>query len=287
MSELLNKDNNGGFFIETRVPKDLQIKGLKINKSSDLKGVFQDSICIQGMPGMADIGKMAADQLVVLLDATKILEINFDDFPAGAIVTDSILYSPRAEIFYYNVPQGPDIIILTADAQPMSPRGIHAFSRYISKLIGFLGSRLIISLGAFPVEHPSENSSVYITGTTKEILEKFNHTKGITRLGKGIIIGSNGLVPTFCKNNYNIEGLILLAETNGFEAMKKDSYDVKASMMLLDILSKEFDLNIDEQKFNDKVKIEDLEAKIKNEKESIKKEVNSSKKKPMTLPYFG
>ncbi|MHA1310736.1 MAG: PAC2 family protein [Candidatus Helarchaeota archaeon] len=287
MSNFLNTKSNGGFFIETKIPNGLVIKDNEIKNLEDLKKIINAPICIQGMPGMADIGKMAADQLVVFLDAIKILDIIFDDFPAGAIVTDSILYSPRAEIYYYYDPtKENDILILTADAQPMSPRGIHTFSRFLSKIINYFSAKLVISLGAFPVEHPSKNNCIYITGTSENIFQTINFTENLVKLSKGVIIGSNGLVPTYCKIYFNIDGVILLAETNGFEAMKKDTYDVKASMKLLDILSI-FNIKIDTEKFDKKFHIETLEAKIKDEKESIKKEINSSKKRPMSLPYFG
>ncbi|MHA1270121.1 MAG: PAC2 family protein [Candidatus Helarchaeota archaeon] len=288
MNDILDDDTKGSFFIKIQLTKDLEIGETKIKTIEELKENIVNPICIQGMPGMADIGKMAADQLVVLLNAVKIMDIIFDDFPAGAIISDSILYSPRAEIYYYQDPNKKnDVLILTADAQPMSPRGIHAFSRFLSKLINYLNSNLVISLGAFPVEHPSKNNCIYVSGTSEKVLNNINYSNTLIKLSKGVIIGSNGLVPTICKSTYDIEGLIFLAETNGFEAMKKDTYDVKASIKLLDLLSEIFNIQFEDQKFNKEIHIESLEAKIKDEKESIKKELDSSKKKPMTLPYFG
>jgi proteasome assembly chaperone (PAC2) family protein len=288
MNDISRNETNYGFFIETKLENGLTLENNAINNFNDLKNIIKDPVCIQGMPGMADIGKMCVDQLVVLLEAKKIMDIMFDDFPAGAVVSDSILYSPRAEVYlYFDPDRKQDLLILTSDAQPMSPRGIHAFSRFLAKLINFFGAKLVISLGAFPVESPSNKNHIYITGTSNQVFENFSQNKNITKLSKGVIIGSNGLVPTLCKNNYGIEGLILLAETNGFEAMKKDAYDVKASMTLLQVISKEFSLDFDDQNLEKEMTVETLEAKIKDEKESIKKEINSSKKKPMTLPYFG
>ncbi|MHA1230499.1 MAG: PAC2 family protein [Candidatus Helarchaeota archaeon] len=288
MTNLFDNNQNAGFFIEMKLCNDLIINDTKISSIETLKNIIKNPICIQGLPGMADIGKMAADQLVVLLDAVKILDIFFDDFPAGAIVTDSILYSPRAEIYYHQAFNNEsDLLIITADAQPMSPRGIHAFSRFISKLVDYFNAKLIISLGAFPVEQPSKNGCIYVSATSEEVLNSMSFSDSFIKLSKGVIIGSNGLIPTLCKSHYDIDGIILLAETNGFEAMKKDTYDVKASMKLLDVLSDQFNILLDKSKFNKESHIESLEAKIQSEKESIKKEINSSKKKPMTLPYFG
>jgi len=288
MDRIIDKIESNSFFLETNLSDNLIIDGSKIEDFNDLRSIIINPLCILGLPGMADIGKMASDQLIQLLNAKRILEITFDDFPAGAIVTDSILYSPRAEIYLFQDPgRMQDILIFTADAQPMSPKGIHSFSRYIAKLIHLLNGTLVISLGAYPVEQPSKNNYIYVAATSEQMLNNLGVSKQLINLTKGVIIGANGLVSTFCKNAYNIDGVILLSETNGFEAMKKDAYDVKASMTLLEVLSKEFHLNINIEKLDCDMQIENLEAKIKEEKESIKRELNSSKKRPMTLPYFG
>ncbi|MFX0180952.1 MAG: hypothetical protein ACFE78_12240, partial [Candidatus Hodarchaeota archaeon] len=60
------------------------------------KDEFKNPICILGMPGIADVGKFALDSLIGQLDAKNFMDIIFDDYPAGAIVDDSILSAPKA-----------------------------------------------------------------------------------------------------------------------------------------------------------------------------------------------
>ena len=118
--------NVGEFLIIDKILKRIDLKDLK------------DPICIQGMPGTADIGKVAIDQLVAVLkeNVEKVMEISFNDYPAGAIINDALLYAPKAEVYLWKDPEGKhDIFFVTADAQPMSPKGIYGISEYISNLM--------------------------------------------------------------------------------------------------------------------------------------------------------
>ena len=260
----------------------------KILKSFDLNDL-NDPICIQGMPGTADIGKVAIDQLVAVLKDSieKVMEISFDDYPAGAIINDALLYAPKAEIYLWKDPERRhDIFFVTADAQPMSPRGIYGISEYISNLMFKFGVKLIMSLGGFPVEHPDKTTKVFISATSKEVLDPYLNFPNIEKISKGVVLGPNGLVPTLAKMKYDIEGVVLLAQTNGYEAMQNcDAYDLRASMALVEILHKQFNLPFEAQFTEDK--IQGMETKLQAEKESIKEELGLTEEKVATLNYFG
>ncbi len=269
------RKNVGEFLIIDIILKEINLNELK------------NPICIQGMPGTADIGKVAVDQLVAALRPEKIIEICFDDYPAGAIINDSLLYAPKAEIYLWKDPQEKqDIFLITADAQPMSARGIYGISEYISNLMFKFGVKLIISLGGFPVEHCNNKyTKVFISGTSKEILTPYLEKPNIERISKGVVLGTNGLVPTLAKMKYGIEGIVLLAETNGYEAMQSDAYDLRASITLMEILQGHFDLPF-EAAFTEE-KIQGMELKLNAEKESIKEELGLNEGKVATLNYFG
>src|SRR6056297_908083 len=82
------------------------------------KESLNNPLCIIGMPGIADIGKFAVDQLIGILKAKKYCDIIFNDYPAGAIVENSVLSTPKAEILFYKDPKSiRDIVLVRADAQ--------------------------------------------------------------------------------------------------------------------------------------------------------------------------
>jgi len=153
-----------------------EIEGIQII-SHNSKVVLKDPICIIGMPGIADVGKFAIDSLIGQLKAENLFDIIFDEYPAGAIVDDSLLTAPKAEILYYKDPEAMrDILLITADAQSLSPRGIYKISNFLSELIHQFGVNLIIALGAYPINGRainSKNPNILATSTNKELLDDF------------------------------------------------------------------------------------------------------------------
>jgi len=129
------------------------MEGIRIIKHNNLeKEDFIRPICILGMPGIADVGKFALDSLIGQLSAQNLVDIIFDDYPAGAIVDDSLLSAPKAEILYWKDPNElRDLLLITADAQSLTPKGIYKISNFLTELIHQYGIKLIIALGAYPV----------------------------------------------------------------------------------------------------------------------------------------
>ena len=245
----------------------------KILKEIDIKNL-KDPICILGFPGVADKGKIALDHLTKNLKAEKVMDITFNDYPAGAIINESLLYAPTAEIYFYKDPKEQhDVFLVTADAQPMSPRGIYTISEYFASLMANFNVSLIITLGGYPIERPNREVNVYITATSEQLIEDFMRSGNdrVQKIVKGVVVGPNGLIPTLAKRSYDIEGLIILAETNGYAAMNGDSYDLKASLALIELLNEELTLQMDSEYTQQQ--IAKMEIKLNNEKETIKQEL--------------
>lgn len=135
---------------------------------------LHNPLCIIGMPGIADIGKFAVDQLIGIFKAKKYCEIIFNDYPAGAIIDNSLLSTPKAEILFYKDPkEQQDLIFITADAQAMSPRGIYEISDYLATIIHKLGITKVLSLGAYPTKKADPDQiNIYVTSTDNESIER-------------------------------------------------------------------------------------------------------------------
>ncbi|MHA1300875.1 MAG: PAC2 family protein [Candidatus Helarchaeota archaeon] len=260
--------NNFEFDIKTKILRKIEKENLN------------SPMCILGFPGVADIGKIALDHLVKNLNAEKIMDITFSDYPAGAIINESLLYAPTAEVYFYKDPRKQhDLFLITADAQPMSPRGIYTISEFFARLMADYNVELILTMGGYPIERPNKKTNIFVTATSKQLLDDFAKNGRVQKIVKGVVVGPNGLVPTLAKRNYNIDGLVLLAETDGYAAMNSDSYDLKASLALIDLLNQELCLTLVSEYTHKQ--IEKMEVKLNNEKETIKQELgfnsNSSK----------
>ncbi|MFX1325311.1 MAG: PAC2 family protein [Promethearchaeota archaeon] len=254
------------------------MEGIRIIKHKKLsKEDFINPICILGMPGIADVGKFALDSLIGQLDGKNLMDIIFDDYPAGAIVDDSMLSAPKAEILYWKDPKEVrDIMLITADAQSLTPKGIYRISNFITEIIYQYGINLIIALGAYPVSARKINSKipvVYASSTNRDLLQTYLKEGNCQKIQKGVIIGANGLIPTLAKARFNIDGLVFLAETDNIALINEDITDLRASITLLEMLKKSFTLPI--KKKYSLENIEDITKNLQNKKDQLEKDLDS------------
>jgi proteasome assembly chaperone (PAC2) family protein len=252
--------------------------GVEIIKHLNLtKDDLNNPICIIGMPGIADVGKFAIDSLIGQLKAQNYMDIIFDEYPAGAIVDDSILAAPKAEIFIWKDPEHlRDIILITADAQSLTPRGIYRISHILTEMIHDLGATILVSLGANPVSSRkiiSKVPKIYITSTNRKLLENFLKNNQCEKIQKGVIIGANGLIPCLAKARFNIDGLVFLGETDNMAMVNEDITDLKASISLLDMIKKSFSLPI--KKNYSLENIDDITKNLQNKRDQLEKDLDT------------
>ena len=254
------------------------MEGIRIINHSNLsKEDFINPICILGMPGIADIGKFALDSLIGQLNAKGLMDIIFDDYPAGAIVDNSILSAPKAEILYWKDPKRiRDLILITADAQSLTPKGIYRISNFLTEIINQYGAQLIIALGAYPVSNRkliSKIPQIFASSTNRDILEKYLKENVCQKIQKGVIIGANGLIPTLAKARFNIDGLVFLAETDNIAMVNEDITDLKASISLLEMLKKSFTLPI--KKKYTLENIEDITKNLQKKRDQLESDLDT------------
>ncbi|MFX0006680.1 MAG: PAC2 family protein [Promethearchaeota archaeon] len=254
------------------------MEGIRTIKHENLgKEDFIRPICILGMPGIADVGKFALDSLIGQLNAQNLVDIIFDDYPAGAIVDDSLLSAPKAEILYWKDPNElRDLLLITADAQSLTPKGIYKISNFLTELIHQYGIKLIIALGAYPVSSRKINTKlpkIFLSATNQELLTHYLVESNCQKIQKGVIIGANGLIPTLAKARFNIDGLVFLAETDNIAMINEDITDLKASITLLEMLKKSFTLPI--KKKYTLENIEDITKNLQIKRDQLEKDLDS------------
>lgn len=252
--------------------------GIRIIKHADLKKEdFKCPICILGMPGIADVGKFALDSLIGQLDAQNFMDFIFDDYPAGAIVDDSLLSAPKAEILFWKDPNNlRDIVLITADAQSLTPKGIYRISNFLTEIIYDCGIKIIIALGAHPVSSHKLNTKIpkiYASSTNREYLTNFLVKNHCEKIQKGVIIGANGLIPTLAKARFNIDGLVLLAETDNMAMVNEDITDLRASITLLEMLKTSFKLPI--KKKYSLENIDDITKNLQSKRDQLEKDLDT------------
>lgn len=236
-----------------------------------------DPICIIGMPGVADIGKFAIDQLIGLFQAEKAHDILFYGYPAGVIVDHSLISTPKAEVFFWKDQNNHhDLFFITADAQPMNPREIYELSDYIVDFMIQFNIQFFVSLGGYPIQNRSvTDPKIFITSTKDSYIEDFTEKNGCHKISKGVIIGANGLIPSLANLKYSIDGIVLLSETSNAALMNENMTDLNASMKLIKVLDSIFDfsLDIDFSKKN----VEKMNKNLDKRRKELEDELEPSK----------
>ena len=237
----------------------IQISDLGLEKNP------HDPICLVGMPGIADIGKFAIDQLIGLFNAKKIYDVLFYGYPAGVIVDQSIISTPKAEIFFWeDENKQHDLFFITADAQPMNPREIYELSDYLVQFLMQFEMKFFVALGGYPIQGGNVvDPKIFITATNRKHITKLVEKKVCHEISKGVIIGANGLIPSIASMKFNVDGIALLAETSNAALMNENMTDLNASMKLIKVLDHlfNFSLNIDFSKRNVETMSRNLEKK--------------------------
>lgn len=222
------------------------------------------------MPGVANAGKGALDFIAKQSEAKRIMEIYFSDFPSHVKVNpDGCLDSSKIELLYHRDKSlKRDLILLTSDTQPTSNIGMNVLSKYIAKVLKDLGVTMVISLAARPLASPKRNPQVFVTATSKELVESFSQLENVNILKEGTVVGMNGIVPVICKNLYDIDGVILLSES-----CKMLNYDAAASYALVKVLRSKPGINIDISVLERETKLQwDNAGKITQKKVTYKEE---------------
>src|ERR671934_1228410 len=109
---------------------------------------LDDPIFIEGLPGIGNVGKLAAEHLKDELKAMKFAEIFSKYFPPQVLVQDDgQVKLVNNEMHYVKRGAGRDLVLLTGDYQGLTPEGQYELSDFILRELKKLGVRRIFTLG--------------------------------------------------------------------------------------------------------------------------------------------
>jgi len=227
-------------------------------------------ILIVGLPGIGNVGKIAADFMVDKLKAQEIYEIYSHYFPHSVFITESNLVElPTVSLA---LKKGkPDLLFLIGDVQPSEEKPSYEFAELILDIVQKLGCSKIITLGGIGLPQVPKEPKVYCTGTERAAIEDFcKDTKVDSKLYGivGPILGVSGLLLGLAKRR-NIPAISLLAETYGHPMY----LGMKGSREIITVLN---------QKLGLKLNIKDLDKEISTtEEELIKRQQGMAVKKQL------
>ncbi|MGC8585627.1 MAG: proteasome assembly chaperone family protein [Thermoplasmata archaeon] len=240
---------------------------IKILKKPKLK----DPILIEGLPGVGNVGKIAADYFLLKSGGIKFAEIYSKYLPPQVLINeDGTIYLVKNELYYVKRKNRRDLIILVGDYQGMSNEGQFEISYEILKFLKNFGVREIITLGGYGTGQMPEKPRVFGASTNDHFVNTFKEYGVLFGSGEPSngIVGAAGLLIGLGMNFFEMNGICLMGETPGFYS------DPKGALALLEILSKFLNEKIDTKDLEEKVKAlnditqklsEKIEDKSKNE----------------------
>ncbi|MFH0870538.1 MAG: PAC2 family protein [archaeon] len=175
---------------------------------------INSSVLIEGMPGIGNVGKIAADIIVEQLKAEKIASFFSHCLPNSVFVKENNMVGlPKIEL-YHKRKGKQDFIFLVGDVQPMQEEDSYSFTEAVLDTIQKLGYKEIIALGGIGLSEPPKESRIFCTGNDKKFIDEFvklgvsNKLYGFV----GPIMGITGLLLGLSKER-NMRAVTVLAET--------------------------------------------------------------------------
>ncbi len=181
---------------------------------------LKDPILVEGLPGVGNVGKLAADYLKEKLPAKVFATVHSKFFPPQVYVNeDGTIRLVSNELSYYRA-QGAgqrDIILLGGDYQGISPEGQYELTERVLNLVSGMGVKELYTLAGFAQGHLIESPRVLGAATSLARVESMRkHGVVFSRNDPGGgLIGASGLFLGLGRL-FGMEGVCLMGETSGY-----------------------------------------------------------------------
>lgn len=222
---------------------------------------LEDPIFIEGLPGIGNVGKLAAEHLKDELKGKKFADIFSKYFPPQVLVQeDGQVKLVNNELYYVKRGPGKDILILTGDYQGLTPEGQYELSDTILKTVTELGARRMFTLGGYGMGRIVVKPRVLGAATDPELvkdMEKHGVVFSHGEPGAGIV-GASGLLLGLGRF-YGVKAVCLMGETSGYFV------DPKSAQAVLDVLTKILGITISFSELETKAKqIDQITSKLRD-----------------------
>jgi uncharacterized protein (TIGR00162 family) len=230
---------------------------------------LNEPILVEGLPGVGNVGKLAAEHLVDQLKATKFAEIHSKYFPPQVLLDDEGVIRLVSNDLYYVRGEGerPDLIILVGDYQGLTPEGQYELSDFMLKVAVDNKVRRVYTLGGYGIGRMVDNPRVLGAATSVQLVEEMKENGVVFSKGEpgSGIVGASGLLLGLGKIR-GVEAVCLMGETSGYFV------DPKGAEAVLRILSTLLKVDVDFSALQDKAQqIDVITSKLKEAEEPQEK----------------
>ena len=234
------------------------------------KPELNDPVLVEGLPGVGNVGKIAAEYLKENTKAKLMVNIYSKYLPPQVLMRDDgTMYMVRNELWYYKNKDGKnDIIILVGDYQGMNSEGQYELSYRVLEIAREFGVKKIITLGGYGTGKLNENPKVFGAATNTDVVNEMKNFGVFFSESEpsGGIVGAAGLLLGLGMEIFGMNGVCLMGETSGYFSDPRSAYHV------LDVVKRYFNLELDmsELEFRSN-EIGEITAQFREDEEKNKK----------------
>ena len=245
------------------------------------KPKLKNAVLIEGLPGIGNVGKLAVEHLIDVLEAEQFVELNSKDFPPQVFInSDGTIKLVNNEFYYWKAKKKnqPDLVLLTGDYQGLSSQGQYELVSKILDICEEFGVKEMYTLGGYGLGQEIEKPEVLCATTHKNLVKKLKKQGAVFKKNEpgGGIVGASGLLLGLGKQR-GLKGACLMGETPGYLV------DPKSAKAVLKIIMKVTNIDISLKALEKKAKeIETIAEQLK-EIEGM----TGSKDRSEELKYIG
>lgn len=216
-----------------------------------------EPVLLEGLPGVANVGALAAGHLVDECDATLVRRVHSEHFPPQVTIEDRQASLTASEIHAVDL-DGTDALVLTGDHQPQTPEGHYRITEAYLDVAESFDVEQIIAMGGVPTGELIDEYDVLGATNTESFADELESV-GVTFRDDepaGGIVGVSGLLLGLGARR-DIPAACLMGETSGYLV------DPKSATRLLEILQELFDFEVGTESLDERAEeMEEVMQKI-------------------------
>lgn len=209
----------------------MQMVDLRVAKAPPVR----NPVFVEGLPGVGNVGKLAAEHLIDELGATKFAEILCKDFPPQVFVQpNGQVRLVSNSLYFWKAKKRTqrDLVLMTGDYQALSSQGQYELVDVVLNLLERHGCKELYTLGGYGLGRIVRTPGVIGAATSSALVKRLGRYK--VKFGKdepgGGIVGASGLFLGLGKLR-GMDGACLMGETSGYLV------DPKSARAVLEVLS--------------------------------------------------
>ncbi len=240
---------------------------------------MKDITLIEGLPGVGNVGKLALDHIIDVLEPVLFAKVYSKNLPPQVLLDDDGITSLVSQNLYHYEKDGNHFVLLAGEYQGADSRGQYEIAYELLKFLNKnYGISEIYTLGGYGLGKMLEDPRVLGAATSTEMADKMKEAGTIFSEGEPSngIIGASGILLGLGKEIFNIDGGCLMGETSGY------ILDARSARKVLEALMKLTGIEVSTEELD--ARSEEAEEILNNLREVAERSIESEKD---DLRYIG